>query len=255
MRGLVLSDLHLFARRSEGDARFAALRPELTRASVLVLNGDIFDFRWSTLPDLTATHAAAGEWLEGLLHDLPTCEVRYVLGNHDCVRAFATRLDAISARQRRFAWHPYWLRLGPAIFVHGDCAQRTMDLDGLRAYRASWQSDPARPSRLAARLYAWADWLGVTRRIHEWQFPRRATVQRVASFIDSACPGWRSETQDCYFGHTHLPFSAYAQDGIRFHNTGSGIRGACFNPLTFTVSTTDRAIVHAHPSGNTGRHQ
>jgi len=61
VRGIVLSDLHLFARRSQAADCMHRLRTELATVRVLVLNGDIFDFRWSTLRDLETTVAAALE--------------------------------------------------------------------------------------------------------------------------------------------------------------------------------------------------
>jgi UDP-2,3-diacylglucosamine hydrolase len=87
-----------------------------------------------------------------------------------------------------------------------------------------------------AGAYAWADRFGVTRLVHEWEFPRHPTVQRLLRFFDFECPGWRRDTRDCYFGHTHLPFADYEAEGIRFHNTGSAIRGAPFNPRRFTAN-------------------
>ena len=50
IRGMAVSDLHLFAYRSAGEEYFNSLRPQLNATDILVLNGDIFDFRWSTLP-------------------------------------------------------------------------------------------------------------------------------------------------------------------------------------------------------------
>lgn len=79
--GLVLSDLHLFSPRSEGFERMAALWDEVTRAEVLVLNGDIFDFRWTCLPDEAATLTAALDWLHKLLDDFEGSAIHYVLGN------------------------------------------------------------------------------------------------------------------------------------------------------------------------------
>ena len=54
--------------------------------------------------------------------------------------------------------------------------------------------------------------------------------------LDDAMPGWRHTTRDCYFGHTHLPFTGYEHEGIVFHNTGSAIRGMSFRPLFFRLS-------------------
>jgi UDP-2,3-diacylglucosamine pyrophosphatase LpxH len=50
-RALVVSDLHLFANRSAGDALFEKWFHDVRSSDVstLVLNGDTFDFRWSGL--------------------------------------------------------------------------------------------------------------------------------------------------------------------------------------------------------------
>ena len=54
-------------------------------------------------------------------------------------------------------------------------------------------------------------------------------------YLDHASPRWRTNSRDCYFGHTHQPFSNHQHGDIRFHNTGSAIRGMGFNPLAFSV--------------------
>src|SRR5688572_3309334 len=88
IRGMAVSDLHLFAYRSAGMEYFDALRSQLTSADVLVLNGDIFDFRWSTLPNPEITANRAVEWLQAVRGAYPSCAIHYVLGNHDCPAFF-----------------------------------------------------------------------------------------------------------------------------------------------------------------------
>ena len=233
-RGLVVSDLHLFAHRSEGFTRFEALRGQLDTLDLLVLNGDTFDFRWSTLGDQEATVAAALEWLRGLVDDLPKCQVHFVFGNHDCLATFQAALTSQAAIWPRLHIHQEVFRLGPALFLHGDCANCPMGARELTQYRATWQQDRPR-GQVAAAAYVWADRLGLTRLAHQWHFPRPETVRRVVHYLDQAHPGWRAETRDCYFGHTHLPFDNYAHEGIRFHNTGSAIRGMALNPIFFEL--------------------
>ena len=235
VRGMVVSDLHLFAARSGGEARFAAVRDSLRELDVLVLNGDIFDFRWSCLADPATTQVAALAWLRDLATSLPDCRIHYVLGNHDCLAGFAQALADLADVLRNFQWHEYVLRLGSAVFVHGDCAHATMDAAGLDRYRQAWRHDRQR-GRFAARAYLAADWLGLTRVAHQWHFPRGRTVGRVAHYLDDALPGWRATTRDCYFGHTHLPFAGHGHDGMLFHNTGSAIRGMSFKPAVFSTS-------------------
>jgi UDP-2,3-diacylglucosamine pyrophosphatase LpxH len=233
--GLVISDLHLFARRSRGETRFASIRNQLHSTSVLVLNGDIFDFRWSTLGDGKRTLSAAIHWLRGLANDFPNCQIHFVVGNHDCTPAFLEALDELAAMLPRFQWYEYLLRLGPALFFHGDCAHRRMDDHGLSRFREHWQRD-FRWSPALATAYEYVDRLGITRRVHEWHFPRRKTVERIAFYLDHVRPGWRKQTRDCFFGHTHLPFSNYEYEGIKFHNTGSAIHNLDFNPVFFETT-------------------
>jgi hypothetical protein len=58
-------------------------------------------------------------------------------------------------------------------------------------------------------------------------------VARIAHYLEEALPEWRGKVGDCYFGHTHLPFRDHEHEGVRFHNTGSGICGMGFEPLEF----------------------
>lgn len=237
IRGLVLSDLHLFARRSEGAARFALLCERLRQLDVLVLNGDIFDFRWSCLRDMEATQAAAAAWLRGLASDLPRCAVHFIMGNHDCLAAFQDQLAALADDLTNFHWHASWLRLGSAVFVHGDCVHASVNEEAFQRYREVWRNDRQR-GPLGAAAYSCADRLGITRLVHAGHFPRRRTVRRIARYLDDASPGWRDSTRNCYFGHTHLPFARHEHEGIFFHNTGSAIRGMDFQPAVFETTVT-----------------
>ena len=234
---MVVSDLHLFAHRSAGAECFGSIRPRLAACDLLVLNGDIFDFRWSTLSDASATTRRALDWLRELGRSLPHTEIHYVVGNHDCPAFFRAELDGFAADRIGFHWHECGVRLGTALFVHGDCTHRRMSPAGLRRYRADWDNDHHH-ARWRAKAYVVADRLGVTQLVHEVWFPRKSTIARLSHFLDQASPSWRHEATDCYFGHTHLPFSYYGSEGIRFHNTGSGIRGMGFNPCAFRTAVT-----------------
>jgi len=232
---LAVSDLHLFAYRSVGAKCFDSIRPQLATTDVLVLNGDIFDFRWSTLPDLQTTVTASIAWLDEVAKISPRLEVHYVLGNHDCQTFFRASLATLAETRPNFRWHEQGVRIGSAVFLHGDCTHRKMDPAGLERHRKAW--DNQFQHRLwRAHAYVAADYLGLTWATHRGYFPRWETVGRVAHYLDQASADWRQTTRDCYFGHTHLPFSNYIRDGIAFHNTGSAIRGMDFNPIAFGVS-------------------
>ena len=47
--GYVVSDLHLLTRRTAAGSHRSRLTTAAAAADYFVLNGDIFDFRWSTL--------------------------------------------------------------------------------------------------------------------------------------------------------------------------------------------------------------
>jgi len=235
LRGLVVSDLHLFARRSAGLERMAALVPQLPETDLLVLNGDIFDFRWSTRSGHSESIQDAVRWLRALMESAGQCQLHYVLGNHDCLAEFVPELEGLAREHSGFYWHEYSVQLDDALFLHGDCTHRRMDTQALRKYRDYWSRDGQRhgPATVA---YEMADRLGMTRLVHHLNFPRKRTLRRLTHHLDHANPSWRTSVQHCYFGHTHDPFSDVAHEGIRFHNTGSAIRGMRFGPATFEVN-------------------
>jgi predicted phosphodiesterase len=88
---------------------------------------------------------------------------------------------------------------------------------------------------LRTSAYRCIDKLGITHFVHERQFPRRKTMERASFYLDDAQPGWRNLTSDCFFGHTHLPFSDCEHEGIIYHNTGSAIDAMEFNPVFFKL--------------------
>jgi len=235
LKGLVLSDLHLFSSRSAGEARLASIHCKLSEADLIVLNGDTFDFRWSVVGNEAATIEAALQWLKSFTGKHERAEIHFVLGNHDCLDAFTRRLDEVVAGYPRFHWHETVLRIGSHLFLHGDCAHRSMDVAGLDVYRQAWRQDRQR-GRMGAHLYQLADRLGITFAAHAAHFPRARTVARLSAYLDNASPGWRDETRDCYFGHTHLPFEGHEVSGVRFHNTGSAIGSSPFMPVGFKVT-------------------
>jgi UDP-2,3-diacylglucosamine hydrolase len=232
-QGLVISDLHLFSRRSDAEELLAGIKSGIIEADVLVLNGDVFDFRWSTLADMRTTIDASLKWLDELIALRPDKPTHYLLGNHDCITGFTDQLPDFARTRPLFTCHDTFLRLGRNLFLHGDCANRRMDGNSHRRFRESWSRDKQR-GPIGRKLYDVADTLGVSRKFHDLWFPQRVTVRRVAHHLDLVLPGWRNEIDHCYFGHTHLPFTRHDHEGVLFHNTGSAIRDMGFQPLPFT---------------------
>ena len=65
MKGLVISDLHLFAHRSRAASLVKPISEAVARAQVIVLNGDIFDVQWTQQPTIERTVRDAIGWLDG----------------------------------------------------------------------------------------------------------------------------------------------------------------------------------------------
>ncbi len=219
--GHVISDLHLFAHRSVADSYMRDIRRAAAESDFFVLNGDIFDFRWSTLPTVDDSLDAADTWLRALVTNHPQCRFFYTLGNHDCYEPFIERLDALATETLNLQWHPSHLRLGTALFLHGDLPLAPRGSD-----RAARTFHPAlgrngRTLRMLYRLFVAFRGHRLLASLHQ----PRPCAKRIARWLRADVTGLAEGVTDVYFGHTHFAFSDFDYDGLRFHNTGSAIRG------------------------------
>ena len=234
-RGLVISDLHLFSSRSEGFRLMDNLEKKLANVDLLVLNGDIFDFKWSQLSSEDETITKAVIWLENLIVNFSNLEVHYILGNHDCITKFTGSLKKLSSKHKSLKVHGTQLQIDRLLFLHGECTNWKMDESDLIRFRHAWSQKKTSP-RSHALLYDAMDKLGISKGFHNCYYPKPVTVKRVAYHLDKILPNWREKIDHCYFGHTHLAFQNYSLHGVHFHNTGSGIRGMEFLPLDFNIN-------------------
>ena len=121
-----VSDLHLFANRSNAHRYLEEIARTASRAEAFVLGGDIFDFRWARIPTHRAVDRAIG-WLLELTSACPQCHFHLVLGNHDYHQSLIDRLVELEKQVRNLSWHRYYVRLGSSVFLHGDVADKQMD--------------------------------------------------------------------------------------------------------------------------------
>ena len=98
-KSFFVSDLHMFSRRSRAAQHSDALHAAAGKAHTFVLGGDIFDFRWTTLPTVGETIDSAVRWLDDLAAAHRQCEFHFVLGNHDSNQQFVARLAEHAAGQ------------------------------------------------------------------------------------------------------------------------------------------------------------
>lgn len=226
--GYFVSDLHLFSRRSQAARHETALHAAARKSDALVLGGDIFDFRWSTLSSTEATVAAAIRWLDELVSAHKQCEFHYVLGNHDANQRFVAALHAYSKTVRNLSYHPYFLRMGGSVFLHGDVADRPRICpDRLRKRREHWGKDERR-GEVRNLLYD----LAVNVRLHKLcgkvVHPRKRVASRIVSYLHRVGAGPMQGVEHIYFGHTHDALSHYRHEHVTFHNSGAPIAGLQF---------------------------
>ena len=224
-----VSDLHLFARRSQAERHLERLEQAASQANRFVLGGDIFDFRWAAASSALAVQEAIG-WLEKLLRNYPNCQFHFVVGNHDHHWGFLCRLDGLAEKYSNFHWHPYYLRLGEHIFLHGDAAERRMTPERLAAYRIRWHYRPRR-GRLMNRLYDLFVASRLPRALGPLVYPKRRVARRILAYLRRIGHGPEQGVRHVYFGHIHRGFSDYRYRGLVFHNSGAPLRGHRFRLL------------------------
>lgn len=224
-----VSDLHLFANRSNAHRYLEEIVRTASRAETFILGGDIFDFRWSRLPTRRAVQRAM-EWLAELTASCPQCRFHLVLGNHDYHQVFIDRLAMAETGMANLAWHRYYVRLGTSVFLHGDVADKEMNAQTLAEAREEWLDSRRRGPFLSA-LYD----VVVLTRLHKPMphliFSKRIVVRRILKYLESIGQGPGSGVRDVYFGHTHRSLTNHYYRGLRFHNGGAPIKGVRFRIL------------------------
>lgn len=229
-----VSDLHLFCRRSQADAHLEAIDAAARRSNRFVLNGDIFDFRWSVYRTIPETVRQAIAWLDRFTDTHSHCDIHYVLGNHDNVALFVDALRIFAATRPNLTWHPYYVRLGHAVFLHGDVARRPMTAADLARSRQRCQRHKRR-GEVWNRVWDAAFDAGVHRVIARAASPTHRVVEHVHHYLNDVGQGPASGTRRVYFGHTHLPVQGYMHRGVAYYNGGSPLRGLRFEVLEARV--------------------
>lgn len=217
MTGYVLSDLHLFAERSNAEVYAEQIVEISHQAKFIVLNGDIFDFKWSRYPTTADTIKGALDWLDQLVSRNAGCDIHYIMGNHDGLISFAQALE--NFQRPNFFWSPTHVKIGSSLFLHGD-----LPLSGKNPFVRRLIEDEVVPSDQLHKLYAHA----VRFRLHRVADLLNHKVKSVRMLYQTLqkYPSPELEgVKDIYFGHTHVCFEGFRFQGYTFHNTGGAIRG------------------------------
>jgi len=228
---MVVSDLHLFRNISYGEQAWLQLQRRLSELDFVILNGDIFEFRWTVKETLEATEIAAIYWLKTQLRDFPELQFHYILGNHDSLDSFHLRLVQLAQSEERLSIFPAWARIGSTLIFHGDLPLFKPEQD---IFRRKLKSINMRKG------YLW-------KLSHKILF--RPVIRRAATLFFNAprCSRWLGRAfsmkqypqlkgiSSVFFGHTHSPFHNYRCQNITFHNTGAAVTGSKFRPLELRV--------------------
>lgn len=238
LRGVTMSDLHLFADRVPLSSWEEPKRIWREHFDLCVLNGDVFDFRWARLRASRAeVTAAAAAWLEDLLSPPGRCRFVVLMGNHDAHPSYGELLDSLAARHKNLIWGQHWFVLGPKLFCHGDMPDLTGELENLLSYRRKHAHHPP-ASRFGRAIYASATRMGVT-----GAMPRVLPWRRQCVRIDVLMRAQLGEAYqgitDVYVGHTHVHFLNRECRGKRFHNGGAPLPGGRFVPLAFSFQESE----------------
>jgi UDP-2,3-diacylglucosamine hydrolase len=218
----------MFSSRSLADRHEEAIYGAARKAHTMVLGGDIFDFRWSTLSNPQATVRAAMQWLDSLVTSHRRTKFHFVLGNHDYNRRFLHALESYSVTSPNLTCHHYYLRLGKSVFLHGDVADKPgMCAESLRMRREHWLHDEVRqPWR--HKLYD----LAVQARLHQIAskvaHPPRRVANRIVGYLKKIGEGPGEGVRHVYFGHTHESLTDFRLGGVAFHNGGAPMPGLSF---------------------------
>ncbi len=230
-RGVFVSDLHVFSGRSKAESLPSELQVSYPESNLLVLGGDIFDFKWSSLGE-SGTLVAAEKWLLILL-DQWRGEVVFLAGNHDCSPKFFGILSEISSRDERFTWHRHHLQLGDSVFLHGDVLDAGHDLSMLDSYRDRFHPQ-SNQSNLSRRAYGAIVAMRIHRMAPKFRHRELQTCQKLLRLLPQLV-NTPSKVRRVFFGHTHVAVAGRELHGVKFYNPGAAVRHITFKPIQFEV--------------------
>jgi len=235
-RGIFVSDLHVFSGRSVGESLGNGLQARHSQANLLVLGGDIFDFKWSSMT-AAGTLLAAEKWLLTLLHQWDG-EVVFLAGNHDCSPSFLQVLREVTSRNERFTWHDHQVQMGDSVFLHGDVLDAGHNVSQLASYRDKFHPS-ANQSKMSRQAYSAL----VAMRIHRMAPKLRHRPTLTCLKLHRLLPqlvNQPDKVRQVFYGHTHVGVGGREVNGVSFHNPGAAIRHIEFKPIEFTLSAVDK---------------
>lgn len=221
---LVLSDLHLLTLRTKGHKYFDKIINRASECELVILNGDIFDFKWSLAGSIEDSIDIAIKWLQDLCNKLSNKEVLYILGNHDRIEPFKERLDDLKKERKLFNWHSSFMLINKSLFIHGDIPiySKGVNLSNESIDNVSVGNWPK--AKFLSIPYEFMIRVGFIY-LYRILKSKDKSVKHIYSAIKNSIS---EEICDVYSGHSHIPYEGYIYKKICFHNTGAAIKGFKF---------------------------
>ncbi len=217
--GYVISDLHMFTQWTSVEKYMCDIRKAAADADFFVLNGDIFDFRWSTLGSSKKTAEVAKEWLRELCSEFSDCKFFYVLGNHDSHIKLLDSLSELADEMDNFNWHDSYFQIGSSLFMHGDLIFTMKNVSPF-ARKKFKKKEPIRS--MIRSTYHRVIKMGAHNLISRLHAKERC-AKYVLKVLRKKDRAKLKEITDIYIGHTHMAFSNFKYKGYTFHNSGSAV--------------------------------
>jgi UDP-2,3-diacylglucosamine pyrophosphatase LpxH len=231
--GYVVSDLHIFSCASLYKRALPQLSQAISTHSVVVLNGDTFDFKRSIFPTSQETARQAAIWLRTMCENSPHATFHYLLGNHDCHVHWMEQINELTRTVSNLNIVHDTLLLGSALFIHGDVIDLpdgSRDLSSIRTKYA--HAEPNLLSKAFANVVTHLRLNSVEYLRHR----KKTLAVKILSYLKAVHPEQLSKATQIFFGHTHVPFTQYHHGRFVFHNTGSLVRGLPWLPLEFEIT-------------------
>lgn len=231
--GATISDLHLFSHHSRPDRYIDQIHKTAQLAREFVLNGDIFDFKWSEHGVFLHSVTAAERFLRELVERHPGCRFHVVLGNHDAVPAYMDTLDAMAERHANLEWHEFACVVQDRLFLHGDVIHAGCTNEALRRFRSRLQR-PAKGHALQRMAHkamhgSHVPWIAYK------VFPKRILASRILAYLRHENWLEGGGVRHVYFGHTHYDFEDFLYKGLYYHNSGSATHGSRLRIVRFPL--------------------
>jgi len=212
----------------------SALEAACQDSQLIVLGGDIFDFRWANLGSHAATLGAVQHWLVEFITSNPHARIVYVMGNHDSHPDMLGVLDQLTYRHAQFLWRADSYVIADCLFCHGDI----IDAGGtaqLENYRRKFHHHK-QASRTAHNFYDLAVAMRLHRTIPQLFHRPRATCERLIELLQLRSQPEFAHVRRIFFGHTHVPIYELPIGSLEFFSPGAALKHLNFAPITFEIA-------------------